>query len=46
MGNSSLDMVTSHKILYPLIYLGVGAYYVAVWVVKRTGFADRWNKET
>lgn len=44
MGNS-LDMVTRHRVLYPLVYLGVGVYYCAVWVVSRTGLDVRWNKE-
>jgi hypothetical protein len=43
MGNS-LDMVTRRRTLYPVVYLVVGVYYVACWVVKRTGLNVRWNK--
>lgn len=43
MGKATLDMVTRHRFLYPVVYLGVGAWYVAVWVVGRAGLAARWN---
>lgn len=43
MGKQTLDVITTRRWLYPLIWLGVDVVYTIRAVLVKTGRADRWN---